>query len=173
MKIIYILISLLFSTSVLAFNYNAYKTISLDDLIVKSKDMVTRAGHKDGFDIILPPNAYRTTGTLTKMPYKCNTKLLFIALKSLKYTPRNTNEAPAINTCIEISSLFGVKIKSFIQDNVASYIPKELSIGDNIELYSIWVYTGSKDKLPRLLTNEFKKKWYLTITSTWQKGRTA
>ena len=68
--------------------------------------------------------------------------------------PKELAEQTQISKCITIKSAKGATAQLFIQDKVAEYLPREVKLGEYIEIFCDFLYVGSTG--PGLLVNEFK-----------------
>ncbi len=66
---------------------------------------------------------------------------------------RTENDMPSINTCMQIESKKGERIGVFIQDSIAGYVEKEYGLGQEIHLWSLWLFVNASDKKPYFVIN--------------------
>ncbi|MDH4275750.1 MAG: hypothetical protein OEW08_11990 [Gammaproteobacteria bacterium] len=93
---------------------------------------------------------------LASYAYTCDTSILKAAL-TLQGAPREALEHVAISHCVNVTTLrSGITLPMFIQDQVATHLPKEATVGSRISLYVDYLYQGPQGA--GFLINEFSEK---------------
>jgi hypothetical protein len=92
---------------------------------------------------------------LDVQPWACNPTLLYAALNMQRFPVKSL---PPINSCIGLRSARGDRVVALIQDTVATFIPKEVQVGDALRVYAMNIYFDNRRKLPVFLVNEFQTK---------------
>jgi hypothetical protein len=138
------LVVLLGSPSAWAFDYTRYEATDLDVLMAQPRP-------RSGVDI------YRTRPlklkvTLVSYAEGCLTSLLNKSMITAG-VPKAQVDTLQVTSCIKVRSPKGMELRMFIQDVVASFLPKEVPLGSPVTLLAIHVFTTAEG--PGLLVNEF------------------
>jgi hypothetical protein len=138
------LVVLLGSPAARGFDYTRYEAADLDGLMAQPRP-------RSGVDI------YRTRPlklkvTLVSYAEGCLTSLLNKSMITAG-VPKAQVDTLQVTSCIKVRSAKGKEIPMFIQDVVASFLPKEVPIGSPVTLLAIHVFTTAEG--PGLLVNEF------------------
>lgn len=137
-----------------------YESRDLDDIIDEAKrydpDKTT------GQSLLTPPPTIHLFERLVRYPFKCDDARP-IALMLSMATNRTEQEMPAINNCMVIQSKSGEKIGLFIQDSIAGYVEKEYDLGQEIHLWSLWLFVNSSDKKPYFVINAIGEAQQLRV----------
>jgi hypothetical protein len=138
------LVILLGSPSVLAFDYTRYEPADLDALLAQSRP-------SSGIDIYRG-RPLKLKVTLVSYAEGCLTSVL---KKSMIKggAPKVQVDALQVTSCIKVRSAQGSEVRMFIQDVVASFLPKEVPLDSSVTLLAIHVFTSAQG--PALLVNEF------------------
>jgi hypothetical protein len=134
------------------FDFSAYKSADLDDLLNNPPDVRGMRVFKN-YKIAIE-------GELEEYPKQCDTN-------NLKTSMRNvwgiTDPIP-VSSCIKVKTKQGRSIKLFIQDAPANYIAKEVKLHQQVKLYSIYVYYGNFD----LVTQGEDKEQFGIMVGTYK-----
>jgi len=138
-------VSFLFS-SAFGFDYDRYKQGDLDDLrkLYKTETAVK----------VVAPQKLRFQVVLSGYGETCNTGFLKRAM-IMAGAPKEILERTPMSKCITVKSAKGAAVSLFIQDKVADYLPREVKLGENIEVFCDFLYIGKTG--PGLLVSEFTK----------------
>jgi hypothetical protein len=129
-----------------SFDFNQYKQGSLDELLQLPKPAT-------GVDLVAPQKL-RFRVVLANYGQACSTGFLKRAMIMLGATKEDV-EQTAITKCITVMSEKGSTASLFIQDGVAEYLPKEVKLGQRIDIFCDFLFVGSGG--PGLLVNEFQQ----------------
>jgi hypothetical protein len=125
------------------FDYSRYQAADLDEIIEQPRP-------KTGADIQL--KNLKVIGVLIGYGEPCETAFLKKAM-SMGGIPHASIDASAVTRCIRLRSAGSEEVRLFIQDEVASFLPKEIRLGDPVTLFVLRVFNNADG--PGLLVNEF------------------
>jgi hypothetical protein len=127
-----------------AFDYTRYEPTDFDALLAQPRP-------RSGVDIYraLP---LKLKVTLVAYAEGCPTALLKKSMIT-GGAPKAQVDALLITSCIKVRSAQGKEHQMFIQDVVASFLPKEVPLDTPVTLLAIHVFTATAG--PGLLVNEF------------------
>ncbi len=146
---ILIVLALLLAGNLHAFEYASYELKDLDDVINESKKYEPEK--TTGQSLLTPPPRIHLYEKLIRYPFKCDARpIVFMLAKALD---RTENDMPSINTCMQIESKKGEKIGVFLQDSIAVFVEKEYDLGQNIHMWSLWLFVNCSDKKPYFVIN--------------------
>ena len=159
MKLIIFVYTMIMSVYTVAFDTRQYVEVSLEGLLEKSAQALVTNDYENNILYIPKPNKYSVRARVHKMPYACKTKNLFTALKALKYIPEDAGKdaIPPITHCIDLITSSDQVVTSYLQDEVKKYVFNEVTVGDKITLFAIWLYVREENQLPQIITLDFKK----------------
>jgi len=146
---ILILPALVLSGNLYAFDYASYKLRDLDEIINESK--MYDPEKTTGQSLLTPPHRIHLYEKLVRYPFKCEGSPIVLLLATA--LNRRVDKMPSISTCMQIESKAGEKIGVFIQDPIAQYVEKEYALGQNIHLWSLWLFVYSSEKKPYFVIN--------------------
>jgi hypothetical protein len=130
-------------------DWSQYIPSDIDDVIAEDGKSETGLA---GLKIWPGPRKLRLNVMLVAYPEKCNTEFLRWPLSVIGIRMDNI---PPITTCIKVKSKAGRVFEAFIQDQVGEYLPKEVKLGQSIDIYAAYVYLSVSSKTPGLVVNEF------------------
>ncbi|MHB8148895.1 MAG: hypothetical protein ACYDIB_01905 [Desulfobulbia bacterium] len=135
---------LVFSTAY-AFDFNQYKQGDIDTILQMPRP-------KAGVDIY-GPQKLRFRVTLAGYGQPCETGFLKKTMKMVG-VPADVVENLPISQCITVKTSKRVPVSLFIQDQVAEYLPKEVKIGQQVDLFCDFLFVGTTSV--GILVNEFQ-----------------
>ncbi len=148
-KIVRVLIMLCvfftFSTAY-GFDYDRYKQGDIDSLMQLPKA-------EEGVRVVAPQKL-RFQVVLSEYGQTCDTGFLKKAMIMVG-APKDVVERMRISKCITVKTAKGTTVSLFIQDQVSEYLPREVKLGEKIEIYCDYLYIGKTG--PGILVNEFQK----------------
>jgi hypothetical protein len=148
-RMILIFLPLMLAGNLYAFDYSSYELRDLDEIISESK--MYEPEKTTGQSLLMPPRRIHLYEKLVRYPFKCDCRpIVFMLGMALN---RTEDEMPLINTCMQIESKKGEKIGVFKQDSIAGYIEKEYGLGQEIHLWSLWLFVNASDKKPYFVIN--------------------
>jgi hypothetical protein len=127
-----------------AFDYTRYEATDLDALLAQPRP-------RSGVDIYRA-QPFKLKVTLVSYAEGCLTSLLDKSMIKAG-VPKAQVVALQVTSCIMVRSVQGKELRMFIQDVVASFLPKEVPLGSPVTLLAIHVFTTAEG--PGLLVNEF------------------
>jgi len=127
-----------------AFDPGAYGLVDLDAVLDLPKPAT-------GIDVARPAKA-KLRANLASYATPCDTSMLVTAHKMLG--AEQVLQQIKVTQCIQVKSRKGKTAKLFIQDQVAAYLPQEVAIGDEIDLYAVILYTSPQGV--GMLVNEYE-----------------
>ena len=134
------------------FPWDSYKAVDIDSIY--ETDMKLESQTSTGQKIWSPLRKLHFTSALIGYPQSCNLGNLGYALSvngvSLK-------SLPPISTCIRLKSPKGREFDLFIQDQVGSFLPKEIKLGEQVDIYVAYIYADEDSKSLGMIINEYKK----------------
>lgn len=139
-----VLVVLLGSPSAWGFDYTRYEATDLDALMAQPRP-------RSGVDIY-PVRPLKLKVTLVSYAEGCLTSLLDKSMITAG-VPKAQVDTLQVTSCIKVRSAKGKELRMFIQDVVASFLPKEVPLGSPMTLLAIHVFTTADG--PGLLVNEF------------------
>jgi hypothetical protein len=142
-------VALLFAGNVWAFDYASYKARDLDDVIKEARAYDPEK--TTGQSLLTPPHRIHLYEKIARHPFKCDTAPISLMLAMAMN--RSEQEMPALNNCMQIQSKSGEKIGVFIQESIAGFVEKEYDLGQEIHLWSLWLFVNSSDKKPYFVIN--------------------
>ena len=146
---ILIMLSSVLAGNLYAFDYSSYELRDLDEIIRESK--IYEPEKTTGQSLLMPPRRIHLYEKLVRYPFKCDCRpIVFLLAMALGKTEK---EMPSINTCMQIESKKGEKIGVFIQDSIAGYVEKGYALGQEIHLWSLWLFVNASDKKPYFVIN--------------------
>ncbi len=134
-----------FTLSAWAFDYAQYKTGDLDEILNQKRP--------DSDVKVLAPQKLRFEVTLVAYAENCNTGFLKRTMVMLGASKEAVDRVP-ISKCIKVKSAKGRTASLYIQDSVSEFLPKEVSLGRKITVFSDYLFVG-KDG-PGILLNEYQ-----------------
>jgi hypothetical protein len=135
---------LLGSPAAWGFDYTRYEATDLDALMAQPRP-------RSGVDIY-SARPLKLKVTLVSYAEGCLTSLLNKSMVTAGL-PKAQVDALQVTSCIKVRSAKGKELRMFIQDVVASFLPKEVPLGNSVTLLAIHVFTTAEG--PGLLVNEF------------------
>lgn len=138
------LVVLLGSPVAWGFDYTRYEAIDLDALMAQPRP-------RSGVDIY-QARPLKLKVTLVSYAEGCLTSLLNKSMIKAGM-PKAQVDTLQVTSCIKVRSAKGGELRMFIQDVVASFLPKEIPLGSPVTLLAIHVFTTAEG--PGLLVNEF------------------
>lgn len=128
--------------------------MDLDDVIEESKQYSDH-GQVSGQAVLTRPPKIHLFESLKTYPWECDASFAtdYIALLGV---PRD--QIPSISYCIRVKSKKGIIIKMYIQDSISKFVRKEYRIGDNIHLWTRWIFVNHSDKKPYFVVNAIGDK---------------
>jgi hypothetical protein len=139
-----VLVVLLGSPSAWGFDYTRYEATDLDALMAQPRP-------RSGVDIY-QTRPLKLKVTLISYAEGCLTSLLNKSMITAG-VPKAQVDTLQVTSCIKVRSAKGKELRMFIQDVVASFLPKEVPLGSPMTLLAIHVFTTADG--PGLLVNEF------------------
>ncbi len=134
------------------FDYSSYEESTLNSILERSDAILNLHQDDKGIEIINPVVRVSLSEELARMPYKCESGFLLKIMKMVRF---QIDTFPPINYCVDVKSDSGRTVKFFVQDGLVERIKQEATVGTNISLWALWVYSSGFDGLPRFLMNEF------------------
>lgn len=126
------------------FDFDRYKQGDLDELLQI---------HKSEKEVkVVTPQKIRIRVKLSGYGQTCNTGFLKRAMIMVGAPKEFVAQTP-ISKCINVKSAKGVTTSLFIQDKVAEYLPREVKLGESIDVFCDFLYVGKTG--PGLVVNEF------------------
>lgn len=133
------------------FGWSSYQPVDIDDVI--QHDSIVREGARPGVKLWTPLRKLRLRVVLLSYPERCDTEGFFMVIKALGFA---REKMPRVTTCIRFRSDGGRVTTAFVQDQVGEHLPKEVRLGERLDLYVAYFYMSEKDKAPGLLVSEFQ-----------------
>ena len=136
-------------TAAQAFDYASYKPGNLDDILAMPRP-------KTGVDVV-PFQKLNLKVTLESYEEKeCGlAKLVRFSMSMLPTAfPREFVDALSMSKCIKIKSAKGSTVTAAIQDRVADFLPKEVPLGTEIQVYCVLICLTADG--PGLVVTEFE-----------------
>jgi hypothetical protein len=103
---------------------------------------------------VVAPQKLRFQVTLSEFGQNCDTGFLKKAMIMVG-APKDVVERMRISKCIIVKTAKGTTVSLFIQDQVSEYLPREIKLGERIEIFCDYLYIGKTG--PGILVNEFQK----------------
>jgi murein DD-endopeptidase MepM/ murein hydrolase activator NlpD len=135
---------LLGAPSAWGFDHARYEASDLDALLTQRRP-------QSGIDIY-PARPLKLKVTLLSYGEGCQTGLLSKTMLTAGI-PKDRVDTLQVTRCIKVRSGKGKDLRMFIQDEVSSFLPKEVPLGGSLTLFAIHVFTSAEG--PGLLVNEF------------------
>jgi hypothetical protein len=134
------------------FPWDSYKAVDIDSIY--ETDMKQESTASAGQKIWSPLRKLHFTSALIGYPESCKLGNLGYALTvngvSLK-------SLPPISTCIRLKSSKGREFSVFIQDQVGSFLPKEIKLGEQVDIYAAYIFADEVSKGLGMIVNEYKR----------------
>ena len=138
------MVVLLGFSSAWGFDYTRYQATDLDALMAQPRP-------RTGVDLY-PARPLKLKVTLASYPEPCQSGLLTRTMITAGI-PKNQVDTLQVSGCIKVRSAGGKELRIFIQDVVASFLPRQVPLGASVNLFAIHVFTSPEG--PGLLVNEF------------------
>jgi hypothetical protein len=142
--------ALVIATIVQAFDYDSYKPGDLDEVLAMKKPAT-------GVDVI-SMQKLALKATLESYPEQGTcpaANVLKLTMKMLpSIYPKEFADAISMTKCIKVKSPKGVTVGAIIQDKVADFLPKEVPLGTEIQLYCVLMCMTPEG--PGMIVTEFK-----------------
>lgn len=134
------------------FPWFSYKYADID--AAYDTDTQVETGVTPGQKIWSPPKKFHFTATLLSYAENCDLGKLpsLLAMSGI-----SLESMPKITTCIRIKSAREREMTVFIQDQLNEYLPKEIKLGEQLEVYVAYVYASEVSKSLGLIVNEFRQ----------------
>jgi murein DD-endopeptidase MepM/ murein hydrolase activator NlpD len=126
------------------FDYARYQAADLDQLLAQRRP-------RSGIDLY-PALPLKLTASIIAYGEPCPTGLLARTMLAAGI-PQDWINGVKVTRCIKVRSAKGRELRLFMQDEVASFLPKEAPLGSTVTLFAIQLFTDSRG--PGLLVNEF------------------
>ncbi|HTY23892.1 MAG TPA: hypothetical protein VMC85_12215 [Desulfomonilaceae bacterium] len=131
-----------------AFDYASYKPGDLDEILAMPRP-------KSGVDVI-PFQKFALKVTLESCAERCPVadvlKLSMTMLPDMY--PKGFVNTLSQSKCIKVKSLKGITVAVAIQDRVADFLPKEVPLGTEIQIYCLLICMTADS--PGILVNDFQ-----------------
>jgi hypothetical protein len=134
------------------FHWDSYKAEDIDSIY--ESDMKLESPSGAGQKIWSPLRKLHFKSALLAYPQSCKLNNLGYALSVNGVSLQNL---PPISTCIRLKSPKGREFSVFIQDQVGSFLPREVKLGEQVDLYVAYIYADEISKSLGMVVNEYKK----------------
>ena len=144
LEIFAVLVVLLGGSPALGFDFARYQAADLDALMTQRRP-------RSGIDLYAA-QPLKLRVVLVSYAERCDVGMLKKSLV-VSGVVKEQDEL-GVTRCIKVRSGKGTRLRLFIQDVVAEYLPKEVPLGSPLTLYAIHAFTAPDG--PALLVNEFR-----------------
>ena len=128
-----------------SFDYGRYVDSSLDALIERALAFDI---HESGQSVLTPTKPVHLHAPLLSFPKPCPDELPLLLLRTT-----GASKSPPMKWCMQVKSESGQPINMWVQDSVAPFIKEEYELGDEIELWAIWLFVNASDRKPYFVVN--------------------
>jgi hypothetical protein len=128
-----------------AFDYARYEDSSVDALLKRAAVFDI---HESGQSVLTPPRPVHIRAPIVSYPKTCGDEMpaMFLRVVGVK-------EPPAMKWCMSVQGVSGQTVNLWVQDSFTSFIAEEYELGDEIELWALWLFVNATDRKPYLVVN--------------------
>lgn len=134
-----------FSWSASAFDFARYESSSVEALIERSAAFDV---HESGQSVLTPPQPVHLRAAVHSYPKACSDELPAIAMRTVGIA-----EPPSMKWCMTVKGAKGSLVNFWVQDSLAHFIEEEYELGDEIELWALWLFVNASDRKPYFVLN--------------------
>ena len=134
-----------FSWSASAFDYTRYKDSSVEALIERAAAFDV---HESGQSVLTPPQPIHLRAAVHSYPKACPDELPAIAMRTVGIA-----EPPSMKWCMTVKGEKGSLVNLWVQDSFAYAIAEEYELGEEIELWALWLFVNASDRKPYFVLN--------------------
>jgi hypothetical protein len=127
------------------FDYTRYEASSVDALIERASAFDT---HESGQSVLTPPLPVHIRAPIVSFPKDCPDYLPATALRIL-----GVSDPPSMKWCMSVKGDSGQTVNLWIQDSFAHFVREEYEVGDEIELWALWLFVNATDHKPYFVVN--------------------
>jgi hypothetical protein len=134
-----------FSWSASAFDYARYENSSVEALMERAAAFDV---HESGQSVLTPPQPVHLRAAVHSYPKACPDELPAIAMRTV-----GISEPPSMKWCMTVKGEKGSLVNLWVQDSFAHFIAEEYELGDEIELWALWLFVNASDRKPYFVLN--------------------
>jgi len=139
------LVLLTLGASAPAFNYARYEASSVDELLERAAAFDI---HETGQSILTPPRPVHIRAPIASYPQACPDDMPAMLLRAV-----GVKEPPAMKWCMTVQGTSGQRVNLWVQDSFAPRIAEEYKLGDEIEVWALWLFVNATDRKPYFVVN--------------------
>lgn len=127
------------------FDFDRYEDTTLEAILQR-----TRAfdHHDDGQSVLTPPLSLHFKARIESMPKACPDKLPLMYMRAVGVV-----EQPSMKWCMGLRGAGDVVVSAWVQDSVAPFVAQEYQLGDELELWAVWLFVNASDRKPYFVVN--------------------
>ena len=128
-----------------AFDHTRYEESSVDALLERAAAFDI---HESGQSVLTPPLPVHIRAPIVTYPQECPDDMptMFLRVVGVK-------EPPAMKWCMAVQGASGQRVNMWVQDSFAPSIVEEYELGDEIELWALWLFVNATDRKPYFVVN--------------------
>lgn len=128
-----------------SFDYARYEASDVEALIKRAAAFDV---HESGQSLLTPPLAVHLRAAIVSFPKACPDELPAMLLRAVKVP-----DPPSMKWCMRVKGKSGETVNLWVQDAFAHAVSEEYGLGDEIELWALWLFVNASDRKPYLVVN--------------------
>lgn len=128
-----------------SFNYARYEASDVDALIERAEAFDV---HESGQSVLTPPLAVHLRAAIVSFPQPCPDELPTMFLRVVRVA-----DPPSMKWCMRVKGKSGQTVNLWVQDSFAHFVAEEYRLGEEIELWALWLFVNATDRKPYFVVN--------------------
>ena len=128
-----------------AFNYARYEESTIE-AVIKRADAFD--SHESGQSVLTPPLPFHLRAAVESYPTICPDELPHLLMRTV-----GIPNPPPMGWCMKVKGESGAVVNLWVQDSFAQFITEEYDLGQDIELWALWLFVNDSDRKPYFVVN--------------------
>lgn len=134
-----------FSASAAEFDYARYGDSSIENLMERAEAF---DAHESGQSVLTPPQPVHLRANVHSYPTACSDELPALLMRTVGIV-----KPPPMKWCMSVKGDNGSVVNLWVQDSFAPFVAEEYELGEEIELWALWLFVNASDRKPYFVVN--------------------